>query len=112
VNAEEDKMRENLEHLRYRLDGYDAVSVVTGSMRIETVRVRSFCKCFFTKLFPQVVLPLLYLILNRHLAIIKVGRTHVLGTQELPDALQTWLYVARMAALRVSQLQGKRGVFP
>jgi len=42
VDAEEERLRKNLEDIKYDIDSYDSVHLISGHRRIETVRQLSF----------------------------------------------------------------------
>jgi len=50
---------------------------------------------------------MLYLILKRDLQRISLARKHVLADSELPDAVQTILYVTGAAMYRIADLRGE-----
>ncbi|KAI0762326.1 hypothetical protein C8Q74DRAFT_143012 [Fomes fomentarius] len=78
VLAEEEKMREQLEIVRYDIDAADTLLLITGPGRIE--------KHLFL---------LLYLLLNRDLEIFRLARTTVLHKDELWDSANTLDWVFR-----------------
>ncbi|KAF5335075.1 hypothetical protein D9611_010859 [Ephemerocybe angulata] len=64
--AEEERIDANLKDVAYELDTPATVSLVTGEGRIE-----------------RYIFPLLYLLLKRHLKVLKLACQHVLDTEEL-----------------------------
>ena len=118
VEAEEERIRKNLEDIKYDIDGYDSVHVVSERgrvpmasehRRIETVW--SFLPWACIQLNPeQTLFPMLYLLLQRDLQKIGLARKHVLSDSELPDALDTIRWVITAAWYRMEDLTGEKGV--
>ncbi|KAJ4475456.1 hypothetical protein J3R30DRAFT_3405750 [Lentinula aciculospora] len=65
---EEERLQENLERIAYDIDSPTTVALVTGPGRIE-----------------RFILPLVYLLLKRHLKAFYLARTHVLHEEEFWD---------------------------
>ena len=55
-------------------------------------------------------MPLLYLVLKRHLSIIKIAETRVLNTDELPAHSSTIYYIHALFTTRMRTLQGNKYV--
>lgn len=107
VDAEEARLRKNLEDIKYDIDSYDVVRLVSGNGRIETVWLRSFYTS--TQLTPeQTLFPMLYLALKRDLEKISLARKHVLEDSELPDAVYTIQYITSAAMYRIADLRGEK----
>ncbi|TFY62185.1 hypothetical protein EVJ58_g4026 [Rhodofomes roseus] len=68
VVSEETRLKRNLETIRYRVDDLTTLSIVTGPGRIE-----------------KYLFPLLYLMLQRDLQILKICRHHIVDERELWD---------------------------
>ncbi|KAJ7216565.1 hypothetical protein GGX14DRAFT_696336 [Mycena pura] len=88
IEAEEARIRGNLETTKYDIDSLDTLELITGDGRID-----------------KYVLPVLYLLLERHLKIFHICRDHVIHPNELRDAADTTEYVfdavnARLEVLR------------
>ncbi|KAF7319402.1 VPS13 domain-containing protein [Mycena chlorophos] len=88
VTQEEERIRLNLESVKYDLDDSATLALVAGEGRIE-----------------RTVFPLLYLLLKRHLEIFRVGQKHTLDTEELWDAADTVTWVLDAVNARVELLQ-------
>nr|GAT44772.1 predicted protein [Mycena chlorophos] len=88
VTQEEERIRLNLESVKYDLDDSATLTLVAGEGRIE-----------------RTVFPLLYLLLKRHLEIFRVGQKHTLDTEELWDAADTVTWVLDAVNARVELLQ-------
>nr|GAT44775.1 predicted protein [Mycena chlorophos] len=88
VTQEEERIRRNLESVKYDVDDSETLTLVAGEGRIE-----------------RTVFPLLYLLLKRHFEIFRVGQTHTLDTRELRDAADTLRWVFDSLATRVRALQ-------
>ncbi|KAJ6515406.1 hypothetical protein C8R45DRAFT_208195 [Mycena sanguinolenta] len=79
VDAEEARLRGNLEAISYDIDALNTLYLITGEGRIE-----------------RFLLPLIYLILERHFQILRACQTNILHPDELWDAADTlgWAMVA------------------
>ena len=112
VDAEEARLRRNLEAFRYDIDARDALMLITGPGRIEKV-TRSTSRVFveFLIVYVQFLLPLLYLLLKRDYEIMRIGRGHVLHKDELFDAADTFDWVFEAVQDRYNDLSGTFGVF-
>ncbi|KAF7366517.1 hypothetical protein MSAN_00909000 [Mycena sanguinolenta] len=88
VQPEEARIRANLEAVQYDIDAADTLELVTGAGRID-----------------RYVLPVLYLLLERHFEIFRVAQTHTLHADELWDAADTVEWVFDAVNLRVELLQ-------
>ncbi|KAI0360921.1 hypothetical protein OH77DRAFT_1418971 [Trametes cingulata] len=76
VEAEEERLRQSLETVRYNIDALDTLRLITGPGRIE--------KCLF---------PLLHLLLKRDYDIFCLSQKVVISKDEFPDSADTLLCV-------------------
>jgi hypothetical protein len=107
VDAEEARLQKNLEDIKYDIDSDDVVRLISGNGRIETVWLRLLYAS--TKLTPeQTLFPMLYLVLKRDLQKISLARKHVLADSELPEALDTILYITDATMYRIADLRGEK----
>ncbi|KAJ6593779.1 hypothetical protein B0H19DRAFT_34811 [Mycena capillaripes] len=88
VEAEEARLRGNLEAVDYDLDAAATVTLVTGEGRIE-----------------RFLLPMIYLLLKRDFEIFRVAQKKVLHPDELWDAADTLGWVVSAAQERVDLLE-------
>ncbi|KAF7341977.1 hypothetical protein MVEN_01784700 [Mycena venus] len=88
IEAEETRIRGNLEAVQYDIDAPDTLELVTGEGRIE-----------------RYVLPVMYLLLERHFEIFRVCQTRTVHPDELWDAGDTLQYVLDSVLLRLQTLQ-------
>ncbi|KAF8178111.1 hypothetical protein K438DRAFT_1938825 [Mycena galopus ATCC 62051] len=88
VEAEEARIRRNLESVRYDIDEAATLELVTGEGRID-----------------KYVLPVLYLLLQRHFEIFRVAQTRTLDVEELLDAVDTLYWVFDLVLARVELLE-------
>ncbi|KAJ6588495.1 hypothetical protein B0H19DRAFT_978427 [Mycena capillaripes] len=93
VDAEEARIRGssltgNLEAVQYDIDASDTLELVTGEGRID-----------------RYVLPVMYLLLERHFEILRVGVSRTLHNDELWDAADTLQWVLDAVDTRVELLQ-------
>ncbi|KAF7329876.1 VPS13 domain-containing protein [Mycena kentingensis (nom. inval.)] len=88
VTAEEERLRGNLEAIRYDIDAFETLELVTGEGRID-----------------RYVLPLFYLFLEHHLKLLRACQDHVLHPEELWDAADTLEYVSDAVSVRVEMLR-------
>ncbi|KAJ7177952.1 hypothetical protein C8R46DRAFT_667658 [Mycena filopes] len=88
VEAEEARLRANLEAVEYDLDAADTLALITGAGRID-----------------RYVIQILYLLLERHWEIIRVCQTKTLHPDELFDAVDTLQWVGDAVLVRVEELQ-------
>ncbi|KAJ7461994.1 hypothetical protein FB451DRAFT_1267439 [Mycena latifolia] len=88
VEAEENRLRENLRAVRYDIDARDTLELVMGPGRIE-----------------RFVMPILYILLERDWEIFRIAQTHVLHPDELWDATETIKYVIEAVEERVETLK-------
>ncbi|KAJ7757039.1 hypothetical protein B0H16DRAFT_1885755 [Mycena metata] len=88
VEAEETRLRANLEAVQYDIDAYDTLELVTGPGRID-----------------RYLLPLLYLLLERHFEIIRLCQTRIVHPDELWDAVDTLEWVGDAVRIRMDDLQ-------
>lgn len=107
TTAEEVRLQKNLEDIKYGIDSHEVVRLVSGHGRTETVRWPTLHTS--NRLTPgKTLLPMLYLVLKRHLQKISLARKHVLAESEFPDAAETIEYIAEAAMYRVSDLRGEK----
>ncbi|KAJ7771114.1 hypothetical protein DFH07DRAFT_241844 [Mycena maculata] len=88
IEAEEARLRGNLEAISYDIDALNTVFLVTGHSRIE-----------------RFLLPLVYLLLKRDFQIIRACQTKIIHPDELPDSADTLEYVMVAARDRVELLE-------
>ncbi|KIK51733.1 hypothetical protein GYMLUDRAFT_120582, partial [Collybiopsis luxurians FD-317 M1] len=87
-SSEEQRLRENLEGVEYAIDTPETVSLVTGPGRIG-----------------RYILPLLYLLLKRHLKIFYLARTHIIDGEELRDSITSLQNVFIVLDTRMKKLE-------
>ncbi|KAF7319371.1 VPS13 domain-containing protein [Mycena chlorophos] len=88
VNHEEERIRSNLEAVKYDLDDLATLDLVIGEGRIE-----------------KFVFPVLYLLMKRHFEIFRVCQTHAVSSDELWDAADTIIWVFDAVRARLELLQ-------
>ncbi|KAH9894903.1 hypothetical protein C8Q73DRAFT_644952 [Cubamyces lactineus] len=88
VDAEEQRLREGLETVRYDIDAMDTLTLITGPGRIE--------KSLF---------PLLYLLLKRDFEIFRLCQKMIIHKDELWDAADTIVWVFDAVAYRHNDLE-------
>lgn len=113
VQYEEERMRKNLEEIRYDIDELSSVYLVAGSGRIEKVCRNTINDAFQKISHPgavQYLFPLMYLLLQRDLERFRAAQTRILNQEELTDAASTiqWVYYA--AHYRMKDLSGEPAV--
>jgi len=109
VDAEEERLRKNLEGINYDIAEDYLAFLVMLPERIETVR--SFSLHIRTQLSSgQSLLPMFYLMLQRDLQKIDIARKHVLSESELVDAAEGIGRTAFIAECRVANLECKEVV--
>ncbi|KAG2055018.1 hypothetical protein BDR06DRAFT_353939 [Suillus hirtellus] len=86
--AQEETLTDKLKIVKYEIDSKDSIKLF-GSGRIENF-----------------LLPLLYLVIRRHLQIMKLAATVILVERELESATQTIENILEGVSLRVDQLAG------
>jgi len=106
VDAEEERLQKNLEDIKYDIDSYDSVHLISHG-RIETVRSLSLHTRAWLNL-EQTLFPMFYLLLQRDLQKISLAREHVLSESELPDALSTIQWITLAARYRMLDLRGEK----
>ncbi|KAF9009703.1 hypothetical protein BDQ17DRAFT_1348671 [Cyathus striatus] len=74
--TEEKKLTENLESISYIIDSTATVSLLTGPGRIE-----------------RYIYPLIYLLLQRHIKIIQLSRTHIFHLEEMAASSSSLIFV-------------------
>ena len=89
VEAEEQRLREGLETVKYDIDAVDTLLLVTGPGRIE-----------------KNLFPLLWLLLRRDFEIFRLCRTTVIHKDELWDSADTLLWLFDAVTDRHDDLQG------
>ena len=110
IDAEETRLRKNLDDIKYGIDSYDVVRLISGNGRTETVWFLPFCTSAGLTL-EQTLFPMIYLVLSRDLQKISLARKHVLADSELPDCLETIYWITTVAAsYRIADLRGE--IFP
>ncbi|KAI0360925.1 hypothetical protein OH77DRAFT_1517315 [Trametes cingulata] len=88
VDAEEQRLREGLETVRYDIDAMDTLTLITGPGRIE-----------------KYLLPLLYLLLKRDFEIFRLCRKTVVHKDELWDSADTIVWVFDAVGRRHDELE-------
>ncbi|KAJ7129233.1 hypothetical protein C8R44DRAFT_776236 [Mycena epipterygia] len=88
VEAEETRLRGNLEEISYDIDAPNTLSLITGEGRIE-----------------RFILPLIYLLLERDFQIVRACQTKIIHPDELWDAGDTMNWVIVAARERVDLLE-------
>nr|GAT60452.1 predicted protein [Mycena chlorophos] len=88
VEAEENRLRGNLEAVDYDLDAMNTLALVTGDGRIE-----------------RFIFPMLYLLLKRDFEIFRIGQRKVIHQDELWDSADTINWVVLAAKERVELLE-------
>ena len=107
VDAEEARLQKNFEDIKYDIDSYDSVQLISGHGRVETVR--SLSVHTRSQLNPeQTLLPMLYLLLKRDLQRISLACKHVLSDSELFDAVETIESITLAAQYRITDLRGEK----
>ena len=111
INSEEDRIRGNLEKIKYEIDTVETVSLVVGSSRLEkVVRLTFLFSARRSQLMhPQGFFPLLCLLLERDLRRVKLATRIVIAREELTNMQTTMWYVFRALDRRYAQLCGKTG---
>lgn len=112
VDAEEQRLRQGLEELRYDIDAEDTLRLITGPGRIEKVRMRRMSRPVLSTSNPdfQYIFPLVYLLLCRDYEILCVARNRVLHEDELPDAADSLEHVFDAVQDRHDDLEGIVGL--
>ncbi|KAF8529737.1 hypothetical protein BU17DRAFT_36437, partial [Hysterangium stoloniferum] len=79
VDAEEERLKKNLQAIKYDIDELDTIALVTGPGRIE-----------------KYVFPILYLLLKQHFEIFRMCQNRIIHHDELEDAADTieWVFDA------------------
>ncbi|TCD65461.1 hypothetical protein EIP91_002675 [Steccherinum ochraceum] len=86
VEHEEDRLRKNLELIKYDIDALDTMQVVAGG-KIE-----------------KHILPMMYLLLSRDFKLFRVAQTKVLHDEELWDAADSLMWLNDAAVYRMRDL--------
>jgi len=89
VKYEEQRIKKNLDDIRYDIDAFRTVSLVAGPGRFE-----------------KNILPLIYLLLKRDLKKFRIAQGMVLRPDELWDSADTLLWVLDAVVLHVQDLTG------
>ncbi|KAF8529742.1 hypothetical protein BU17DRAFT_36449, partial [Hysterangium stoloniferum] len=87
VDAEEERLKKNLQAIKYDIDELDTIALVTGPGRIE-----------------KYVFPILYLLLKQHFEIFRVCQKRIIHHDELEDAADTIEWVFDAVAARYNTL--------
>ncbi|KXN91180.1 hypothetical protein AN958_02747 [Leucoagaricus sp. SymC.cos] len=87
TRKEEDKLRLNLENIRYDMDSAATVTLITGPGRIE-----------------RFLFPLLYLTLKRHLEVFHYACSHVVDSEEFPHMSTTLGSIFDVVEQRIDSL--------
>ncbi|CAL1709515.1 unnamed protein product [Somion occarium] len=87
ISHEEERIRKNLQDIRFDIDALDTVYVVAGPGRIE-----------------KHLLALIYLLLDRDLKLFRIAQTKILHEDELWDSADSLLWVTDSAVIRVHDL--------
>jgi hypothetical protein len=110
VTAEEERLQQNLEDLRYYIDNSDTFQVIAGGGRVETV-IQGACNIVFHEILMwthiQTLLPIFYLALKRDLEKISLAQKHILDDYELPSSLDTIYSIVNVAFNQIESLRGK-----
>ncbi|KAJ7181616.1 hypothetical protein C8R43DRAFT_969666 [Mycena crocata] len=88
VEAEENRLQDNLRDIRFDIDARDTLELVMGPGRIE-----------------RFIMPILYLLLQRDFEVFRIAQTRVLHRDELWDATETIKYVMTSVEERVETLK-------
>ncbi|CAL1705902.1 unnamed protein product [Somion occarium] len=88
INHEENRIRKNLERINYNLDTVDDVRAVAGQGRIE-----------------KYILPLIFLLLERHLKLFRVAQNRVLQNDALEPCVEGLFTILEAAQDRVDDLR-------
>ncbi|KAJ7031624.1 hypothetical protein C8F04DRAFT_1110026 [Mycena alexandri] len=88
VESEETRLRANLEAIQYDIDTSDTLELITGAGRID-----------------RYLLPVFYLLLERHFEIFRLCQTRIVHRDELWDATDTLQWVGDAVQVRVEELQ-------
>ncbi|KAF8509109.1 hypothetical protein BU17DRAFT_56323 [Hysterangium stoloniferum] len=89
VETEETRLKSQLERIKYDIDDKDTLKLITEGGRIDR----------------KTVLPLLYLLLKRHLDIFRVSCDNILHRDELEDAADTIVWIFNEVYVRVENLE-------
>lgn len=107
LDHEEERLRSNLEHVKYHIDASDTLSLVLGPRKLEKVTCEVFYVVSHTyTVTTQCILPLLYLLTQNHYRIIKAAQVEVLAEHELENARRTMETLFIAVRDRYSELQG------
>jgi hypothetical protein len=110
VTAEETRLRQNLEEIKYVIDDSDTLRVIAGEGRIE---MASRAACDFVPPRPltpsriQTLFPMSYLVLKRGLEKLSLAREHVLSENELHESIAATRSIARAAVDRIDSLKSE-----
>lgn len=108
ATAHEERLKKNLEELSYVLRSPADITLVIGNGRLETVSLpipHLLLQHLLT--LTQSLLPLLYLLLDRHLAILKIAQTRVLSSMEFMDQRISLQSIFLMYDERMRRLRGR-----
>ncbi|KAG8857178.1 hypothetical protein FRC20_000315 [Serendipita sp. 405] len=87
VDEEEERLRANLNRVGWNIDGFDTLTLVTGPGRIE-----------------RYLFPLLYLVLDRHLRVLRRASEEIFNPSELHSHSQTLTVIMEAAMARMRTL--------
>lgn len=106
VEAQLKGMKANLDAVAYELDATNTLLLVTGPGRIE--KVRRPCIPRYVLIMFQNLFPLLMLLLERHLHIVRLSCYHPLNSNELLVAQHSLEQVFLSVTDRIVNLEGTR----
>lgn len=104
----ESRLMMNLDEMSFVLESPATVNLVVGSGRVETVRKCSLVRPSPTLsyfLFYQWILPLLYLVLKRHLDIMTLAQSHIIHEKEFISHSKTLESIFSLFNDRIEHLQ-------
>lgn len=108
ANLSEQRILANLKDVSFTIKSSADVTLIVGSGRVETVSMSSvgFLECFKESFQLQWIFPLLYLLLNRHLEIIKLAQKVVLDPVEMATHTVSLSSIFSVFDERVKRLEG------
>ena len=100
-----ERLEKNLNEMGYSIESAADAATIGGSFRVETVRSWLLLKCFLlTDL--KWILPLILLLIRRHLKIVQLARTVVLDTSEFDTHTASLSSVFAVFDKRMDNVQG------
>ena len=109
VDAEEQRLKRNLETVRYRIDDLTTLSIVTGPGQIEKVWRSLRMPSGTDVLRPcQHLFPLVYLMLHRDLQVLRACQNNIVAEGELWDSFDNILNVTIACRNRKEALRGEK----